>query len=731
MAVESTPATSEPPQTLAPEPPQPLTVDAHPGEGQEIYHDGQQYTTIREGFAYILVPKGAAISLDPKAKVDAASQQSVFYNPIQQFNRDLSVLAIRAFGENLVRQRTSREGKAKARRENRNRKRKLQELLGVGETNAEAGATDSKRLKEGEPSIPPTDSSTIIDISEANREIVLQCVEDDAKDSKAEEHEDISDEDLLALEKSITTKDVSVNPKETENNTSNISNGSHPTTGPKVKILDALSATGLRALRYAQELPFRTQLTANDLSPKATASIALNIKHNRLEDKITATAGNAISHMYQFIDQEAIGGPGPKYDIIDLDPYGTAVPFLDAAVQALTDDGLLCVTCTDSGVFASTGYAEKCYSQYGGLPIKGFYSHEAGLRLIIHAVATAAARHGLAIEPLLSLSIDFYIRIFIRVRKSPADVKFLAGKTMIVYSCDAGCGAWQTQYLARNVERDGKDGQKFYKHSLAQAPSAPSECEHCGFKTHLGGPMWGGPLHNPSFIERILSYLPSLDKSVYKTTERVEGMLSTALEELHIFRSNELSPTQADGISDTKTSEDKATNATPAIVPNKVTALDRHPFYFIPSNLAKIIHCESPSLPQMKGALRHAGFRAVRSHAKRGTIKTDASWSVLWHIMREWVRQKSPINEGAIKHGAAGRRIIDKMEEEDVKADVSMKDEEQSNKGSDNTFSEKGNRLKKINVVFDEDMGKDREVKKLTRYQMNPRANWGPMNRAK
>ena len=35
------------------------------------------------------------------------------------------------------------------------------------------------------------------------------------------------------------------------------------------------------------------------------------------------------------------------YDVIDLDPYGSAAPFLDAAVQAIADGGLLSVTCTD------------------------------------------------------------------------------------------------------------------------------------------------------------------------------------------------------------------------------------------------------------------------------------------------------------------------------------------------------------------------------------------------
>jgi len=48
-----------------------------------------------------------------------------------------------------------------------------------------------------------------------------------------------------------------------------------------------------------------------------------------------------------------------KFDVVDLDPYGTAAPFLDAAVQCVADGGLLCVTCTDGAVLAGTNYPEK------------------------------------------------------------------------------------------------------------------------------------------------------------------------------------------------------------------------------------------------------------------------------------------------------------------------------------------------------------------------------------
>ena len=158
---------------------------------------------------------------------------------------------------------------------------------------------------------------------------------------------------------------------------------------PTFTILDALSATGLRALRYAHEIPFTTSITANDLLPAATKAIKLNVQHNKLEGKIKAVTGNALTHMYSLVgenckDDKGRTVPSGKYDVIDLDPYGTAAPFLDAAVQSVRDDGgLLCVTCTDAGVWASNGYPEKAYSLYGGIPIKGMHSHEGGLRPFI------------------------------------------------------------------------------------------------------------------------------------------------------------------------------------------------------------------------------------------------------------------------------------------------------------------------------------------------------------
>jgi tRNA (guanine26-N2/guanine27-N2)-dimethyltransferase len=73
-----------------------------------------------------------------------------------------------------------------------------------------------------------------------------------------------------------------------------------------------------------------------------------------------------------------------RVDVVDLDPYGTAAPFLDAAVQCIRDNGeavlsltvagmgiaqysnihpsgLLCVTCTDLPILGTTNYPEKWF----------------------------------------------------------------------------------------------------------------------------------------------------------------------------------------------------------------------------------------------------------------------------------------------------------------------------------------------------------------------------------
>lgn len=140
-------------------------------------------------------------------------------------------------------------------------------------------------------------------------------------------------------------------------------------------ILEALSATGLRSIRYAKEIPGFKKVIANDLDAAAVEAIKENIRANsadcpELLEYIQPNQGDATLEMFR------LRAAGTIPDVIDIDPYGSAAPFIDAAVQNVANGGLLCVTCTDLAVLCAT-YPETCFAKYGGLPIRGDVCHEA------------------------------------------------------------------------------------------------------------------------------------------------------------------------------------------------------------------------------------------------------------------------------------------------------------------------------------------------------------------
>ncbi|KAJ5468704.1 tRNA (guanine(26)-N(2))-dimethyltransferase [Penicillium sp. IBT 31633x] len=691
-------------------------------QSQLVEYQGTKYNVVKEGLAKILNPPSQeAASKGTKKDLKGDDQvQSVFYNPIQQFNRDLSVLAIRAYGEHIMDQKKQKAAQ------------RLKKRAGNGE---------NKRKREDDQTENPRPAPTA-------------------------EHKETAE-----------TNDQSVTNAPAEQEPQPNAQPEQPP-APSFTVLDALSATGLRALRYASELPFVTKVVANDLSASAINSMKTNIEYNEIQT-IQPNLADARVYMYG-LDHAS------KFDVIDLDPYGTAAPFLDAAVQAAKDGGLLCVTCTDAGVWASVGYSEKAFSLYGGIPMKGSHSHEGGLRLILNALAMSAAKYGVAIEPLLSLSIDFYARVFVRVYRSPAQVKFTAGNTMLVYSCDAGCGAWTTQPIGSNKAKLSRNGNPIYHHGITKGPTAGPHCEHCGSKTHLAGPMWGGRLHNPHFIQKILDMLPGADPEIYQTCSRIEGMLTTALEEdLDLAPSSSDSSTPKQPAPDNKSQQDAAY---PAIIPRMdVAAQEKHPFHFSLSSVAKVLHCTTVPIDEFRGAISHLGYRSTRSHTRPNSIRTDAPWAVIWEIMREWVRQHSPIKESSLAPGTPGAVIMGKsrdnlrkLSDEDqwlslLKTDLMSAVESGKDvgdlvtkveaalyrSGSRNWSQTAGASSKPrpdtdpqpasakepaskptsklshpsaLNVVFDDVRGREVSAahtkKRLVRYQLNPRANWGPLNRA-
>jgi tRNA (guanine26-N2/guanine27-N2)-dimethyltransferase len=249
--------------------------------------------------------------------------------------------------------------------------------------------------------------------------------------------------------------------------------------------------------------------------------------------------------------------------------------------------------------------------------------------------------------------------------------------------------------------------------------------------------MYGGPLHNVGFIERVLAQLNDVDRETYPTKDRIEGMLHTALEEITFGAKTE--------------KESKTKELDPIIPKTDPAEIDHNPFFFIPSALARVVHCQAPPLAAVRGALRRAGYRATMSHCKPGSVRTDAPWSAVWHTMLEWIRQKAPL-KNQLKKESAGAAILLKSTQQAADTQDSLQTGEgqpldpgaavekaepdiQSGAQQASTAGAFGiapsYQDMNFEVVFDENLGKDHDRGKYVRYQTAPRENWGPMARAK
>ena len=82
--------------------------------------------------------------------------------------------------------------------------------------------------------------------------------------------------------------------------------------------------------------------------------------------------------------------------------------FLDPAVQAVADGGLLAVTATDMPVLAGH-HMEAAWGKYTSQPARGKFCQELSLRILLHSIAAAAGRYKRTIQPVLSIAADHYV----------------------------------------------------------------------------------------------------------------------------------------------------------------------------------------------------------------------------------------------------------------------------------------------------------------------------------
>ncbi|AWP10441.1 putative TRMT1-like protein [Scophthalmus maximus] len=168
-----------------------------------------------------------------------------------------------------------------------------------------------------------------------------------------------------------------------------------------LECLDAFGATGIMGLQWAKHLRTAVKVTITDISDTCVKMIKENCQLNHIrwrgprgpdgaggEVEGTPIALVEVAKM----DANVIMHLRP-FDFIHLDPFGTAVNYLDAAFRNVRNLGIISVTSTDTGSL----YAKSpnvTLRHYGCNLVRTEYYRELAARMVVAAVARSGRLSG-------------------------------------------------------------------------------------------------------------------------------------------------------------------------------------------------------------------------------------------------------------------------------------------------------------------------------------------------
>ncbi|MGD0638654.1 MAG: methyltransferase domain-containing protein [Nitrososphaerales archaeon] len=244
-------------------------------------------------------------------------------------------------------------------------------------------------------------------------------------------------------------------------------------TGPKT-FLDVLAGTGARGLRVAKEAGSRTHVTLADFSTPSLAVARRNTRRNRLVSRCTVVHEEANRYLASRFERQE------KFDAIDIDPFGSPAPFVQAATVAASDGGVVSMTATDAAVLCGV-YPDVSYRRYGALAVRSEFVHETGLRILLGFAARIGGINDVGIEPIAAHSTLHYLRVFFRVRKGATKAENSVRALGFVTQCN-GCNA-----------RDW-------------GPAPLDRCKSCGTRVRSSGPLWTGKVVDEEVVAGALGY---------------------------------------------------------------------------------------------------------------------------------------------------------------------------------------------------------------------------------
>jgi tRNA (guanine26-N2/guanine27-N2)-dimethyltransferase len=268
----------------------------------------------------------------------------------------------------------------------------------------------------------------------------------------------------------------------------------------EIGICEPLTSTGIRAARLAAEIRGIKQIIASDISALAYQLAERNVQLNELQDLVT------VKHKDANCLLSCHGAPRKRFDGVDIDPFGSPVPYLDSAIRALRNQGLLAATATDLAPLCGV-HSNACIRRYGGKPLRTEYCHELAVRLLAGSVATVAAKHDIGVRVLFSHSSDHYIRVYAQIgygaKKADSSIKNL-GYVLHCFNCF-------------HRENANTFSPRFFE-----------KCPECGSKMSWAGPLWLGKIFDPPFCEALSE---ENKRTSLRNSRKITKLLSLAKDE--------------------------------------------------------------------------------------------------------------------------------------------------------------------------------------------------------
>lgn len=349
--------------------------------------------------------------------------------------------------------------------------------------------------------------------------------------------------------------------------------------GRKIKFLDAMAATGVRAIRLLKETEVIEKVFINDLNPKAIRYAHKNLELNSIEPnkyEIFNEDSKKLLFRFRYIDNFEGSTDKNFIDVIDIDPFGTPSQYIPAAMQSIEIGGMLCVTATDTPVLF--GIRKKtCVRKYLTKPIRTEFIKEMGTRILIYYLAKIAHLYELSIEPILSISSDHFVRIFLIIERGITRVNQNIRNFGNYIYCPS-CGFRGTETF--DPEND---------------VLILSKCEKCGRILRKSGLLWLGNLHSKEYQDKLLNELKNTNKKELVSYNRIHKFLTLSHD------------------------EDKMP-----------------PYYFSIPKIADSMNARFPSLETILNRCEELGFKSSRTHFDPQSIKTFADIDVIRKILQEF-----------------------------------------------------------------------------------------------